>query len=98
MSHRTGRADLDVSVSFRRGCRPDRRARRIAARSSARVATTIRRTMAPMLVMRRDQMTAFSRSRMDDFEERMAVHLSRFFPHASAALGERGLRDAIRGG
>ena len=43
-----------------------------------------------MLIIRKEQMGVL--------EDRMMVHLQRFFPQQSAALGESGIRETIRYG
>jgi hypothetical protein len=51
-----------------------------------------------MLKIGSEQMAAFAAASMRDFEERMADHLRRFFPAASAPLDDDGLRALIRHG
>ena len=51
-----------------------------------------------MLKIYDDQAEAFTRAARRDFEDRMAAHLRRFFPHEGRILGDAGLRDTIRHG
>lgn len=49
-----------------------------------------------MLVIRREQMEALNKYRMDQFEERMVAHLKRVSPEKCSALGDLELREEIR--
>jgi hypothetical protein len=43
-------------------------------------------------------MAAFARAETKKFEDRMLIHLNKFFPRQCAALGEPKLRETIRDG
>ena len=49
-----------------------------------------------MVTIRHDQMQAFSEAAARSFEDRMVVHLEKFFPQQCKALGEQRTRDVIR--
>ena len=51
-----------------------------------------------MLTIRQEQMDALSRVALDNFGDRMVVHLKKCFPESCRALGELGTREAIRHG
>ncbi len=48
-----------------------------------------------MFKIRREQMAAFSGAARQSFEDRMVVHLNRFFPAQCEALGESEVRIVI---
>jgi len=48
--------------------------------------------------MRDEHMQAFTEAAVKDFEDRMVVHLNKFFPEQCEALGEAKTREAIREG
>jgi hypothetical protein len=49
-----------------------------------------------MLTIRDEQLRYFSQAAAADFEDRMVIHLRKFFPQHCEALQEPGIRDAIR--
>jgi hypothetical protein len=51
-----------------------------------------------MLTIRKKQIGAFLESNVKKFEERMIVHLNKFFPTQCKAAGETQLRETIRYG
>jgi len=51
-----------------------------------------------MLTIRKEQMAAFARAETKKFEDRMLIHLNKFFPRQCAGLGEPKLRETIRYG
>jgi hypothetical protein len=51
-----------------------------------------------MLVIRREQMKALSAPKLKAFEDRMLLHLRKFFPGECDALGEEKTRAVIRYG
>jgi hypothetical protein len=51
-----------------------------------------------MLTIRKQQMAAFERAESKKFEDRMVIHLKKFFPGQCAALGESKLPETIRYG
>jgi len=51
-----------------------------------------------MLTIRKQQMAAFERAEIKKFEDRMVIHLKKFFPRQCAALGDFKLRETIRYG
>ena len=51
-----------------------------------------------MFKIRPEQMTAFSEAARQSFEDRMVVHLQRFFPAQCESLGEGEVRIVIRCG
>jgi hypothetical protein len=51
-----------------------------------------------MLTIRKEQMAAFARAETKKFEDRMVIHLNKFFPRQCKALGEAELRETIRYG
>jgi hypothetical protein len=51
-----------------------------------------------MLVIRQEQLDAFSRYMEDQFAERAVAHLKSRFPAACAKMGEPGLRQLVRDG
>jgi len=51
-----------------------------------------------MMRIREEQMEAFSTKARATFENRMVLHLRRFFPQHCEALGEDGIRETIRHG
>ncbi len=48
--------------------------------------------------IRQQQMDSFSPPVVRVFEDRMVVHLRQFFPEQCEALGDKGIREAIRHG
>lgn len=50
------------------------------------------------LIIRPPQMDAFTASAVSGFEDRVCVHLNKFFPEQCEALGQADTRDAIRYG
>lgn len=51
-----------------------------------------------MFKIRQEQMEAFSQAGVKNFEDRMVVHLNKFFPEQCQALGEPKTREAIQYG
>jgi hypothetical protein len=51
-----------------------------------------------MLIIRQEQLRAFSRAEVANFEEWMLAHLRKFFPAQCRAAGESGLQKMIRRG
>ena len=51
-----------------------------------------------MLTIRTQQLAVFARAETKKFEDRLLIHLNRFFPKPSRALGEPKLRETIRHG
>lgn len=51
-----------------------------------------------MLTIRNAQMAVFSRAEIKKFEDRMVIHLKKFFPRQCEALGEAQLRETIQYG
>lgn len=51
-----------------------------------------------MLIIRKEQMGVFEEVALKNFEDRMVIHLGKFFPEQCAALGDDGIREAIRYG
>jgi len=58
--------------------------------------TAPERRGAGMLMIRREQFSAFSKSEVRKFEDWMVVHLTKFFPRQCRALGEAKLRAEIQ--
>lgn len=50
------------------------------------------------LIIRKEQIQAFREVAIKDFEDRMVAHLEKTYPEKSQALGESGVREAIRHG
>ena len=48
--------------------------------------------------IRQEQRQAFVEARLQEFENYMVVHLNKWFPRKCRALGEDGVRQAIRDG
>ncbi len=48
------------------------------------------------MLIRDDQMTAFSSASVDTFVADMIAHLNRCFPAECAALGQQEVRDTVR--
>lgn len=51
-----------------------------------------------MLAIREEQMGVLEQAVLRDFEDRMVVHLQRFFPQQYAALGNDGICETIQYG
>ncbi len=51
-----------------------------------------------MLIISKEQMTAFSEDMLNRFENRVIDHINRFFPEQCEALDETQLREVIRYG
>lgn len=51
-----------------------------------------------MFVVRKEQLEAFSRASVKDFENRMVIHLRKFFPQQCDVLGEAKTREAVHFG
>ena len=51
-----------------------------------------------MLTIRTQQMAVFARAETKKFEDRVLIHLEKFFPAQCKALGESKLREMIRYG
>jgi len=51
-----------------------------------------------MLIIRDEQMEALRKGMLGNFEDRMVVHLKKFFPGQCHKLGEEEVRKAIRHG
>ena len=49
-----------------------------------------------MLIIRKEQKEALAKAARNIFEERMLVHLKKFFPDECQELGKDGTREAIR--
>jgi len=51
-----------------------------------------------MFKLRQEQMAAFTQAVLQNFEDRMVVHLNQFFPEQCTMLGEPKVRETIRYG
>jgi hypothetical protein len=51
-----------------------------------------------MLIIRKEQMQVLEQAAFGGFEDRMVVHLQRFFPEQYAALDDDGMRETVRYG
>jgi len=51
-----------------------------------------------MLTIRKEQMAVFAQAEIKKFEDRVVIHLKKFFPGQCHALGESQLREVIRYG
>ncbi|MBZ5626545.1 MAG: hypothetical protein LAQ69_48870 [Acidobacteriia bacterium] len=51
-----------------------------------------------MLVIRQQQMAAFAQAAVKSFDDRVVIHLNKFFPEQCGTLGEPQLREFIRYG
>jgi hypothetical protein len=51
-----------------------------------------------MLKIRPEQFAVFQKTALEEFEDLMVIHLSRFFPARMTELGEPNVRDLIRYG
>ena len=51
-----------------------------------------------MLTIRKEQMAVFAQAEIRKFEDRVVIHLNKFFPRQCEALGDSKLRETIRYG
>ncbi len=48
-----------------------------------------------MLIIKKEQVKMFEDAAKQAFEDRMVMHLNRYFPEQCAKIGEKGVRDSI---
>ena len=51
-----------------------------------------------MLIIRKEQMAVLEEAVLRDLEDRMMVHIQRFYPQQCTALGDDGIAETIRHG